>query len=190
MPWATTASNSAMPSVAMAGTATTSSPGRRTRRSASRRRTSGCESSDRPSRWSRSKARNATGRPASPRQPPRQLLAIGATGAVDDDQLAVEDRRAGGDPDGQPGQLGECGGDVARRPHRRSGPRRSRPRRPARSTRAPARRPTTARTGARPNRTAPAAGAAASAAGPGDRAAGRPRAAARAGRPSWSMVAR
>ena len=50
--------------------------------------------------------------------------------------------------------------------------------------RAPARRPTTARTGARRSRTAPAADAAASAAGPGDRAAGRPRAAAKAGRPS------
>ena len=66
MPWATAASNNAMPSVAMAGTATTSSPGRRTRRSASRRRTSGCDSSDRPSRWSRSNARNAAGRPGSP----------------------------------------------------------------------------------------------------------------------------
>src|SRR6185369_17933869 len=52
------------------------------------------------------------------------------------------------------------------------------------STPARARRPTTARTGARPNRRVPAAAAGASVAGPGDRAADRPRAAARAGRPS------
>ena len=65
-PWAATAANSALPSVAMAGTATTSSPGRRIRRSASRRLTSGCDSNERPSWCSRSNARNAAGWPGSP----------------------------------------------------------------------------------------------------------------------------
>ena len=45
-------------------------------------------------------------------QPPRQLVTIGPTGAVDHDQLAVEDRGTCRDPDGQPGQLGECSRDV------------------------------------------------------------------------------
>ena len=185
MPWATAASNNAMPSVAMAGTATTSSPGRRTRRSASRRRTSGCDSSDRPSRWSRSNARNAAGRPGSPGQPTRQLDRVRPPRGIDHDQLAVQDRRPRGDPDGQPGQLGQhvrqvVAGGIANhdRPVARPSP-------PARSTRGRVHRPTTARTGARRSRTAPAVGAGASAAGPADRAAGRPRGAARAGRPSW-----
>ena len=57
IPCAAAASWSARPSPAIAGTATTSSPGRRTCRSVSRRRLSGADSSERPSRCRRSNAR-------------------------------------------------------------------------------------------------------------------------------------
>ncbi len=41
------------------------------------------------------------------RQPTRQLDRVGPPRGIDHDQLAVEDRRPGSDPDGQPGQLGQ-----------------------------------------------------------------------------------
>ena len=40
-------------------------------------------------------------------QPSRQLGRVGPPRGIDHDQLAVEDRRPRGDPDGQPGQLGQ-----------------------------------------------------------------------------------
>ena len=45
-------------------------------------------------------------------QSSRQFVPIGSTGAIDDDQFPVEDRRARGDTDGESGQFGECGRDV------------------------------------------------------------------------------
>ena len=124
--------------------------------------------------------------PARPASRRASSAGIGPARRVDHDQLPVEDRRACRDPDRQPGQLRQGRRHVP--PARIADDRRRRS--PAASAgpdrrRSPARRPTTARTGARPSRTAPAGGAGASAAGPADRAAGRPRGAARAGRPSW-----
>ena len=111
-PWATTASHSARPSVAMAGTATTSSPGRRTRRSASCRLASGWPSNDRPSIWRRSSARNATARPARPSS--RAAIAAGSArpARIDDHDLPVQHRRACVDPHGEPGQLAQVPGEV------------------------------------------------------------------------------
>ena len=62
----------------------------------------------------------------------------------------------------------------------------ARPAPPGRRTRAPAARPTTARTGGPPSRTAPGSGPAASAAGPGS--SGRRSAVASSGRASWSAI--
>jgi hypothetical protein len=44
--------------------------------------------------------------------PPGELVRVGSTGFVDRDELAVEDRRAGIDPDRHPGQLGQRRADV------------------------------------------------------------------------------
>ena len=113
--------------------------------------------------------------PRLARQPPPELEVIRPPGRIDHDQLAIEDRRPRRDPHRQPGQLRQRRADIAPRGVAHDHVAAARPGRSARSRPARARRPTTARTGARPNRTAPAAGAGASAAGPGDRAARRPR---------------
>ena len=53
------------------------------------------------------------GAPRRPAEPPRQLLGIGPSSGVDDDELPVEDRRPRRDPDRQAGQLGQQCRQVA-----------------------------------------------------------------------------
>ena len=120
MPWATAASNSAMPSVAMAGhgdhlVARAQDATQRLAPTDERLR------QERAAVEMEQVEREERRRPAGlARQPARQLDRVRPAGGIDHDQLAVEDRRPRRDPDGQPGQLGQHRRQVARRPHRRT----------------------------------------------------------------------
>ena len=172
----------------MAGTATTSSPGRRIRRSASRRLTSGWLSSDGPVEVEQVEGQEGDRSPGRRRPGGRPAPSASARpSASTTHELAVEDGRARGDPDGRAGQLGQ-----GRRPVDAVGiddPHVAVARRVGRTDEHEGPRPAPPRLEqvVRPSRTPRAAGAAASAAGPAGRAGGprSRRAGASAGRP-WS----
>ena len=108
------------PRSAIAGTATTSSPGPQDPPERSRRRTSGWREQRPPVEVEQveGEERDRPARLAAPAA--GQLAGVGPAGGIDDDQLAVEDRRPGRDPDGQPGQLGQRRGRRRARRHRRT----------------------------------------------------------------------
>ena len=159
------ASWSARPSPTIAGTATTSGPGRSTRRSDSRRRASGWPSKRPPVEVEEVERQVGDVLPGPPVEPRVERSAVRAPGAVHHDQLAVEHRGARLDPQREPAQLGQPVGQIAgpRRPRgarwalrRRCGSAPGRPgRRRVRGRRGHVGRPTTARTRARRSRTAP-----------------------------------
>ena len=136
----------------------TSSPGRRTRRSASRRLTSGWASSDRPSRSSTSNARNAAGGPPLPANRASSAAASARPWASTTTSSPSSSAERAATRTARPGELGERRGQVGA--VRVDDPDLAGARQVGRADRRPARagRPTTARRGARPSRTASGSG--------------------------------
>ena len=89
------------------------SPGVSVRRSAWRRRHEGLAEELLPVEHEEVEHQVRDGRPALAAQARGQAGRVGPAGAVDDDQLAVDDRRAGEDARRQVGQLGQERREVA-----------------------------------------------------------------------------
>ena len=164
MPCAETAAWSARPSPVIAGTTTTSSPGRRTRRSAARRFSSGCPSSHMPSRWSRSNTRSATGRPGRPDSRSRSASSSARPRASTTTSSPSRTADRGRDPDREPARApaGTAPTSTPRGSTTRTSPVAGQRRR-ARRTRGPGGRPRWARTASRARRRGPGAASATSA---------------------------